>query len=109
MSSARGIEGKHALTGASSQNASASGADQENLHSFKAAPSRDADRPPLQALPQGRFQPAQRPRPKPPSSLNLTKKLSAPVRKTIRASENAQDRPTEAASSGSSLHCVPPM
>ena len=106
MSSAHGIEGRHALTEAEGQNASASGADQENMHSFKAGPSRDADRPPLKALPQGRSQPAQRPRAKPPGSLNLTKKLSAPVRETYRASEDALHRPSEALLSGTCLQYV---
>ena len=74
--------------------------DQENLNVHASAPSRDADRPPLQALPQARLPHVQRPRLKLPGSLNLTKKLGAPVRKASRASENATGKHSEAALPG---------
>jgi hypothetical protein len=74
--------------------------DQENLDSHASAPSRDADRPPLQALPQARLPPMQRPRLKLPGSLNLTKKLGPPARKAGRASEYATGEHSEAALPG---------
>ena len=78
------------------------GAEQENQHSCKAAPSHDPDRQPLRALPLSGTQHAQRPRPKLPGSLNLTRKLPAPVRKAVAASENEAHTPSEASLSGES-------
>ena len=102
MTSAHGIEARGAPRATTGLNPGESGAEQENQHSCKAAPSHDPDRQPLRALPLGRTQYAQRPRPKLPGSLNLTRKLPAPVRKAVTTSENASHAPSEASLLGES-------
>ena len=102
MTSAHGIEARGASCATSGLFADEYGAEQENQHSCLAAPGHDPDRQPLRALPLGRTQHAQRPRPKLPGSLNLTRKLPAPVRKAVTATENASHAPSEASLPGGS-------
>ena len=76
------------------------GAEQENQYSCNAMSSHYTERAPLRTLPQGRTQHAQRLRPKHPGSLNLTRKLPAPVRKATMSAENAAHTSSEAALPG---------
>ena len=99
MSSADGVEARGAP---SRLDTVEFGAEQENQHSCNAVLSHYADRPPLRPLPLGKIQHAQRPRPKLPGSLNLTRKLSAPVRKATTVKENAAHAPAEASLPGES-------
>ena len=89
MSSADGNEVRGVLSAAKAPRMDENEADQENLYARKLAPGGDADRPPLRLLPQGRPQHVQRPRPKLPGTLNLTRKLPAPVRKAVTPTESA--------------------